>query len=338
MTTPKRHRYSVLICDDSEYERFRFYERQFENFNIYGVSKSKGKFIERLKFDSPDSLHKEIKKLRVTGKLPDLILLDIFYPKSGNLENISRDAIKEIILLKEKFRETREKVLSYLYPSGLELLRYIRNVDKISKTELPILAYTDKVFNFLSPNDFNELYELDPGFAFKDRDDADLKSTIPPSSEYIRLVSAIESAKKTDKRNSIFITHGRSEDWRELQSFLTDTLGITAIECAQEPNRGATIIQKIERLSEQCSYAIVVMSAEDDFGNTQIRARENVIHEIGFFQGRYGLDKVCILHEENANIPTNLAGIVYIPFERGKIDRAFRGLEVELKAVDIGMR
>src|ERR1700761_5843753 len=36
------------------------------------------------------------------------------------------------------------------------------------------------------------------------------------------------------------------------------------------------------------------------------RVRENVMHEIGFFQGSYGRTFVVLLHEEGVNVPTNL--------------------------------
>ncbi len=65
--------------------------------------------------------------------------------------------------------------------------------------------------------------------------------------------------------------------------------------------------------------------------NDAPRVRENVMHEIGFFQGKYKLSGVCLLHEEGTNIPTNIAGVVYIPFPKGLVSASFGVLARELR-------
>ena len=45
-----------------------------------------------------------------------------------------------------------------------------------------------------------------------------------------------------------------------------------------------------------------------------IRARQNVVHEIGFFQGKYGRSRVVLLAEQGVEIFTNISGIVRIDF------------------------
>ncbi|NQV19111.1 MAG: nucleotide-binding protein [Armatimonadetes bacterium] len=73
------------------------------------------------------------------------------------------------------------------------------------------------------------------------------------------------------------------------------------------------------------------MTGDDIISKGEIRARENVMHEIGFFQGKYGLEKVCLLYEEGTNIPSNIHGLVYIPFPPNIIDATFGSLSRELK-------
>ena len=72
------------------------------------------------------------------------------------------------------------------------------------------------------------------------------------------------------------------------------------------------------------------MTGDDKVEEDKNRARENVMHEIGFFQGKLGLDKVCILHEEGTNIPSNLAGVVYIPYPKRNVKNSFLSLSKEL--------
>jgi predicted nucleotide-binding protein len=75
------------------------------------------------------------------------------------------------------------------------------------------------------------------------------------------------------------------------------------------------------------------MTGDDADSAGQIRARENVIHEIGFFQGKYGLSRICLLHEEGVNIPSNIHGLVYTPFPKGAVSASFGLLVRELKAM-----
>ncbi|MBB6017316.1 putative nucleotide-binding protein [Deinococcus radiopugnans ATCC 19172] len=129
----------------------------------------------------------------------------------------------------------------------------------------------------------------------------------------------------------VFISHGRKEDWRKVQEYVERTLEIPTLELAQEANKGRTIFQKLVDESDSCGYAIIIMTGDDLTTDEQIRARENVIHELGYFQGKYGPDRVCLLHEEGVNIPTNIAGWVYIPFPEGGIEAALGGITRELK-------
>ena len=130
----------------------------------------------------------------------------------------------------------------------------------------------------------------------------------------------------------VFISHGKSKDWNDVQRFIEKDLNLPTLELAQEPNRGRTILQKLEEESSECSFAVIVMTGDDLDSEGIPRARENVMHEIGYFQGKYGLSAVCLLHEEGTSIPSNIHGLVYIPFPKGYISATFGALMRELKA------
>ena len=74
------------------------------------------------------------------------------------------------------------------------------------------------------------------------------------------------------------------------------------------------------------------MTGDDLDSDGNPRARENVMHEIGYFQGKFGLSAVCLLHEEGTSIPSNIHGLVYIPFPKGYVNATFSALMRELKA------
>lgn len=131
----------------------------------------------------------------------------------------------------------------------------------------------------------------------------------------------------------VFISHGRSVEWREVQAYIEKDIGLATLELAQEPSIGQTIIEKLDNNASSCDSAVIVMTGDDIDADGQARARENVMHEIGFFQAKYGRSRVALLHEEAVSIPTNLSGVVYAPFPKGYIAASFAVLSRELKAM-----
>lgn len=179
------------------------------------------------------------------------------------------------------------------------------------KDHLELLAEDDKV-RFTVNSTGNAAYMEPRGRLY-------LKETAMPKKQ----------SKSMPKR--IFITHGRSGDWREVRDYVQREIGIEILELAQEPFQGRTILQKLDDESSKCGYAVIVMTGDDRLGD-EVRARENVIHEIGFFQGRYGFDRVCLLYEEGVNIPSNMHGLGYVHFPRGVVKAGFADLRKEIEA------
>jgi len=136
-----------------------------------------------------------------------------------------------------------------------------------------------------------------------------------------------------EKINRVFISHGRSNEWYKIQTYLEKDLKIQTMELAQEPNIGRTVLQKLDEETTKCSVAIIVMTGEDINGDGEIRTRENVMHEIGYFQGKYGLKNVVLLHEQGVNIPSNIHGLVYIGFPKDTAEAALGALTREMNVL-----
>ena len=130
----------------------------------------------------------------------------------------------------------------------------------------------------------------------------------------------------------VFISHGRSLDWTKVQPHIERDLNVRTLELAQEPNMGRSVLGKLDEETRKCTYAVIVMTGDDADATGGARARQNVIHEIGYFQARYGLSRVCLLHEDGTNIMSNIHGLVYIPFTKGNVAMTFGHLMRELKA------
>jgi predicted nucleotide-binding protein len=146
----------------------------------------------------------------------------------------------------------------------------------------------------------------------------------------IRANSELEQPKADPSPRCVFLTHGNTDEWRKVQPFIERDLGLKTIELAQEANAGQTIIEKLFANADRCDSAVIVWTGDDKDSNGALRARENVMHEIGFFQGKYGRGRVVLLHEEGVNVPTNLSGLVYSPFPKGGIEACFHLLAREL--------
>jgi predicted nucleotide-binding protein len=77
-------------------------------------------------------------------------------------------------------------------------------------------------------------------------------------------------------------------------------------------------------------FAAIVVTGEDVMSGGQARGRQNVIHEIGLMQGKLGWSRVAILLEEGVEPFSNIDGLQYIRFSRGRLQQAFHELELTL--------
>jgi predicted nucleotide-binding protein len=143
----------------------------------------------------------------------------------------------------------------------------------------------------------------------------------------------------------IFVVHGRDEGKKHtVARFLESKVGLKVCVLSEQPSRGRTIITKFQEEAAGANYAVVVMSA-DDVGSLRpelnghrtaplnSRSRQNVIFELGFFLGKLGVDRVCVLLDDGVEKPSDYDGVVYIPFDQH--DGWQRRLVSELQAANV---
>ncbi len=131
----------------------------------------------------------------------------------------------------------------------------------------------------------------------------------------------------------VFVSHGRSKLWHEVARYIEkdSLLSLETVELAEQPNAGRFILEKLIDEGDDCCYAVIVMTAEDLAGDDGMRVRENVMHEIGYFQARYGRDRVSLVRQEGANVASNLSGLVYLGFDGENVKACFADLQKELR-------
>ncbi len=140
---------------------------------------------------------------------------------------------------------------------------------------------------------------------------------------------------KSQGEGFVFIGHGRSKIWARLQIYLKDDLNLKTLTFEDESRTGETIINILDDFLNKASFAILIMTAEDDTADGKMRARQNVIHEAGLFQGRLGFDKVLILKQDGIEEFSNIAGLQYIPFSKDNIEQSFYELQRKFKKLGL---
>jgi predicted nucleotide-binding protein len=121
----------------------------------------------------------------------------------------------------------------------------------------------------------------------------------------------------------IFIGHGGEKDWNELANHLNYKHGFQIEAYEAGARAGHTIRDILESMLENSSFALLVMTGEDLMADENIRARQNVIHEVGLFQGRLGFNRAIMLVEEGIEDFSNMDGIQQIRFSKGHIKETF---------------
>ncbi len=138
-----------------------------------------------------------------------------------------------------------------------------------------------------------------------------------------RSVSTLPSTPATALKPIIFVGHGRSAQWRELKDHLQDKHGFRIEAFEAGARAGHTIRDVLEDMVSKSSFALLVLTGEDEQADGILRARQNVIHEAGLFQGRLGFARAILVLEAEVEEFSNVQGIQYIRFSKDNIKESF---------------
>ena len=167
----------------------------------------------------------------------------------------------------------------------------------------------------------------------------DLESIYEQLELYEELPNSTQQSINQDTMNNenkkIFIGHGHSLVWRVLKDFIVDTLGLEYEEFNRVSAVGEFIGNRLEEMLDESCMAFLIMTGEDEQADGSLHARENVIHEVGLFQGRLGFKRAIILLEEGCQEFSNIRGIGQIRFPKGDIETAFEKIRRVLQRESI---
>ncbi len=168
----------------------------------------------------------------------------------------------------------------------------------------------------------------------------EISSTSAPSSteqnsnqQISGLKNSILSSRVVQPKSSsrVFIVHGHDNEAKETVARYIENLGLKVVILNEQANRGKTIIEKFESFAEDAAFAVVLLTPDDlgspksDPQNTKFRARQNVIYELGFFNGKLGRNRVCALFRTDPKgeieLPSDFLGVVYVPLDEAGVWR-----------------
>ncbi len=193
--------------------------------------------------------------------------------------------------------------------TGMDIFRALRE----RRQDLPIL-----VFSATRDRDLMDAISNNSNVAF-------LSKWSTPSLDEIQ--HRIEQLAGKGGKSSIrsFIVHGHDEvEKLALKNYIQNTLKLPEPTILHElPSFGKTVIEKLE--SVDLVFALLtpddVSATAADSNSDKRRARQNVIFELGYFLGCLGRTsgRVFLLHKGPLELPSDLAGVVYIDIAKGVV-------------------
>lgn len=139
---------------------------------------------------------------------------------------------------------------------------------------------------------------------------------------------------------SVFVVHGHDEETKEKVARFLEKLGLEPIILHEQASKGKTIVEKLENYTT-VAYAVVLMTPDDVGGTSKEdlhpRARQNVVFEWGYLIGYLGRDKVCLLYDEQVELPSDMHGIVYEPLDKRDGWRLRLAKEMKSAGLDVDL-
>jgi predicted nucleotide-binding protein len=125
--------------------------------------------------------------------------------------------------------------------------------------------------------------------------------------------------KSSELSKKVFVVHGHDGEPREAVARFLQEVGLDPIILHEQPNQGRAVIEKFEAHGD-VGFAVILMTPDDvgkgkDDDELKPRARQNVVLELGYFMGRLGRNRVCVLKRGDIEVPSDFAGVVYVPFD-----------------------
>jgi predicted nucleotide-binding protein len=139
----------------------------------------------------------------------------------------------------------------------------------------------------------------------------------------------------------IFVVHGHARAaLHETVRVLERGTGREVIVLHEQASAGRTIVEKFEDYAADVSFAVVLLTGDDEGGmrassEVHPRGRQNVIFELGFFSGNSDASELSCFFKENIERPSDIAGLVYINLDQSGAWKYSLARELEAAGITV---
>ncbi|WP_284554499.1 nucleotide-binding protein [Lelliottia sp. T2.26D-8] len=233
---------------------------------------------------------------------------------------------EEYVMLREML--INDSVVSTWLPSFVRQHRSLDSFWSFIKTKFGTYAerrtfLSEQFTPLLDFLEFGEPVKTPPQMILNPAEQQALKRTSQEvDSSYHQVGFSNQNPIITRNKRKVFIVHGRdNEAKQEVARFISD-LGLEPIVLHEQASQGRTIIEKIERYTNDADFALVLYTACDHGRGayeTKVsprnRARQNVVFEHGYLMAKLGRENVCALVKGDIETPNDISGVVYVSLD-----------------------
>jgi predicted nucleotide-binding protein len=164
---------------------------------------------------------------------------------------------------------------------------------------------------------------------------ARVSALIEPQAGTVEAAAPSAPVREHPYSNRVFIVYGHDTQAREQLELLLRRLKLEPLVLQNVPSAGQTIIEKLETCSN-VTFACVLLTPDDEGhiagqpDKKRPRARQNVVLELGMFLAKLGRKRVAILHKGDVELPSDINGLLYIPFKE-RVDEIKERVAAELQ-------
>lgn len=275
------------------------YQNRIKNWGngMFNYYKDAGFYYEYI---DESSLKDNLKTMR--GKLQGL-LFDI--EPNIDISNIQKnDSKKERIVMTSKQKKMISDFAEFKKRSANNhVITIYDNEFSLYKDTLEYMEKYEYIVDLKLDYGSNKMYIKQPSF--------------DSFTEHVLSLTEEENVQMEFDNKKVFIVHGHDHQLLNDVELMLRRIGLDPIILKDKANKGRTIIEKIEALTD-VGFGIVLYTACDEGrkkGSAEFRdrARQNVIFEHGYLCAKLGRERVAAINDSEIEIPSDLSGILYIP-------------------------
>lgn len=132
-------------------------------------------------------------------------------------------------------------------------------------------------------------------------------------------IDSLKNSKGLQLNKRVFVVHGNNDKLKFSVTQFLQKLQLSSVVLNEHPNSGLAFVENIEKHANDCYFAIVLLTGDEVGGergapesDLTIRARQDVILELGYFIGYLKRGHVAVIYEPGVDIPKEYGGILFL--------------------------